>query len=114
PRSVTMWDGCRLTIIGGSDRRNGFPIWSHQKQAPDPFISHCRSVFCTLLRRSSPGASWRRWLEPGCRIMNKFRDLLIGMAMGAGMMYLLDPGRGARRRALIRDQVVHGAHEIED
>jgi osmotically-inducible protein OsmY len=46
--------------------------------------------------------------------MNKFRDLLIGMAMGAGMMYLLDPGRGARRRALIRDQVVHGAHEIED
>ena len=46
--------------------------------------------------------------------MNKYRDMLMGMALGAGLMYLLDPGRGGRRRALLRDQVVHGAHELED
>jgi len=40
-------------------------------------------------------------------------SFLLGMLTGAGMMYLLDPDRGRRRRALIRDQVVHGAHELE-
>lgn len=41
-------------------------------------------------------------------------DFLLGVAVGAGLMYLLDPDRGNRRRALIRDQVVHAGHEIED
>jgi hypothetical protein len=46
--------------------------------------------------------------------MNRQETLLLGMILGAGLMYLLDPERGRRRRALIRDQFVHGAHELED
>jgi hypothetical protein len=46
--------------------------------------------------------------------MNKQESFVLGMLLGAGLMYLLDPDRGRRRRALIRDQVVHGAHEIDD
>lgn len=46
--------------------------------------------------------------------MNKQESFAFGLLAGMGLMYLLDPDRGARRRALIRDQVVHGAHELED
>ncbi|MEX2570010.1 MAG: BON domain-containing protein [Gemmatimonadota bacterium] len=46
--------------------------------------------------------------------MNNRESLLIGMALGAGFMYLLDPDRGRRRRSLLRDQIVHGGHELED
>jgi osmotically-inducible protein OsmY len=30
-----------------------------------------------------------------------------GLGLGAGVMFLLDPNRGRRRRALIKDQAVH-------
>ena len=46
--------------------------------------------------------------------MNNQQSFLLGLLSGAALMYLLDPSRGARRRALIRDQVVHGAHELDD
>jgi osmotically-inducible protein OsmY len=46
--------------------------------------------------------------------MNRQESFVLGIVLGAGLMYLLDPERGRRRRALIRDQVVHGAHEIDD
>ncbi len=46
--------------------------------------------------------------------MRNRESIALGMLLGAGLMYLLDPSRGRRRRALIRDQVVHGAHELED
>lgn len=40
---------------------------------------------------------------------------LIGAAgLGAGLMYLFDPERGRRRRALIHDKVVHLTHQVED
>ena len=35
------------------------------------------------------------------------RSLAIGLTLGAGLMYLLDPNRGARRRHLLRDKGVH-------
>ncbi|HWM95110.1 MAG TPA: BON domain-containing protein [Thermoanaerobaculia bacterium] len=34
--------------------------------------------------------------------------LLGGVSLGAGLMYLLDPDGGGRRRALARDKAVHG------
>ncbi len=38
---------------------------------------------------------------------------VIGAALaGASLMYLLDPDRGARRRALMRDQTVHAKHRL--
>lgn len=40
--------------------------------------------------------------------------LLGGAAVGAGIMYLLDPDGGRRRRALLRDQLVSAAHRTGD
>ena len=37
------------------------------------------------------------------------RSSLIGASVGAGLMFLFDPSRGARRRALVRDKVVRAA-----
>jgi uncharacterized membrane protein len=37
----------------------------------------------------------------------KGKHLLIGLGVGAGLMYLLDPDRGRRRRAQIRDEANH-------
>jgi osmotically-inducible protein OsmY len=33
-----------------------------------------------------------------------------GLGVGAALMYLFDPERGNRRRALLRDKVIHVAH----
>ena len=40
------------------------------------------------------------------RSMNKTLALLGGIGAGAAAMYFLDPDRGARRRALVRDKAV--------
>lgn len=39
---------------------------------------------------------------------------LIAFGIGAAAMYFLDPVSGRRRRALVRDQIVHLQHEIVD
>lgn len=39
--------------------------------------------------------------------------LLTGMAAGAGVMYILDPAVGRRRRALARDKMVSTMHDAE-
>jgi osmotically-inducible protein OsmY len=35
------------------------------------------------------------------------RALLTGLSLGVGLMYFLDPERGRRRRALVRDKLAH-------
>jgi BON domain-containing protein len=47
------------------------------------------------------------------RSMN-ITSLLVGAGAGAGLMYLLDPAQGNRRRALMRDQLVRARHLTED
>ncbi|HYY69063.1 MAG TPA: BON domain-containing protein, partial [Terriglobales bacterium] len=42
--------------------------------------------------------------------MSNSFNFLTGAGIGAGLMYLMDPDRGNRRRMLVRDQAVHGLH----
>jgi hypothetical protein len=37
-----------------------------------------------------------------------------GLLLGAGLIWFLDPRRGAQRRAIVRDKMIHTAHELED
>lgn len=37
-----------------------------------------------------------------------------GLGVGAALMYLLDPDRGRRRRALLRDQLVHAGRRLRE
>ena len=46
--------------------------------------------------------------------MTRNWSLLTGVALGAGAMYLLDPDRGGRRRALVRDKLVRASHKTAD
>src|SRR5438132_1343261 len=44
----------------------------------------------------------------------KIVTLIKGMGVGAGLMYFFDPDRGNRRRALVRDQLIHTVNEVGD
>src|ERR671923_1666750 len=44
--------------------------------------------------------------------INSGLTALCGVGLGAGLMYIFDPDRGKRRRALVRDQLVHAGHLI--
>jgi len=46
--------------------------------------------------------------------MNKVLTLATGAGLGAALMYVLDPDRGHRRRALLRDQLTHTANKTSD
>jgi hypothetical protein len=46
--------------------------------------------------------------------MDRALSMLAGMGMGAGLMYMLDPRLGRRRRAHMRDKAVSLAHEAQD
>ena len=41
-------------------------------------------------------------------------SVLTGLGLGAGLMYFLDPARGARRRALMRDRLAHASRITAD
>lgn len=52
---------------------------------------------------------------PGREDWMKRRWVLIGGAgLGATVMYLLDPDRGRRRRAMLRDKAIHGIRSTGD
>jgi hypothetical protein len=38
--------------------------------------------------------------------------LALGLGIGAGLMYFLDRDRGSRRRAHVRNQVLHASHRV--
>ena len=44
--------------------------------------------------------------------MDRMLSRLGGIGLGATLMYVLDPQGGRRRRALVRDQLVHLIHEL--
>src|SRR3954471_1331515 len=46
--------------------------------------------------------------------MDRAVAFLAGAGLGAGLMYILDPDRGRRRRAFVRDKAVRLAHEAQD
>jgi uncharacterized membrane protein len=53
-------------------------------------------------RRSRYRANWAE--------MNQGLTALCSLGLGAGLMFIFDPVRGKRRRALVRDQLVHAGH----
>lgn len=58
------------------------------------------------------------WIEEQQRRLKRkgSRDagpILTAFGVGAGLMYFLDPVRGARRRALARDRIVHALHALD-
>lgn len=52
----------------------------------------------------------RRAQRQGTTSSGFLGGLLLGLALGAAAMFILDPRMGRRRRALVRDQVVHLAN----
>lgn len=46
--------------------------------------------------------------------MDKRAAFCAGLGLGAGLMYMLDPDRGNRRRALVRDQAVRATRKTRD
>src|SRR5437773_2679440 len=46
--------------------------------------------------------------------MRTLGRVMLGAAIGAGIMYLVDPDGGRRRRALLRDQLVSAGHKTTD
>ncbi len=46
--------------------------------------------------------------------MNYARGMTHGLALGAGLMFLMDPRQGSARRAYVRDKSIRASHELED
>src|ERR687897_687835 len=47
-------------------------------------------------------------------LQDRAAAVLTGLGIGGGLMYFLDPERGRRRRALVRDQIAHSANKGAD
>jgi osmotically-inducible protein OsmY len=46
--------------------------------------------------------------------VGRIQSFALGFVLGAGWFYFFDRDRGARRRALVRDQLAHAGHEMDD
>lgn len=46
--------------------------------------------------------------------MNRELTLLVGVGVGAALMYLLDPNRGRTRRKLLADKLVASTNDLTD
>jgi hypothetical protein len=46
--------------------------------------------------------------------ISEARLLTYGIALGAGLMFVLDPRQGGARRALVRDKSLRALHDVED
>ena len=56
-------------------------------------------------------------MQPEIRVVERSSSpmtALIAFGVGAAMMYFFDPVSGRRRRALVRDQLVHAQKQIAD
>jgi hypothetical protein len=47
-------------------------------------------------------------------IFNRHAAWMAAFGVGAALAYFFDPVSGRRRRALLRDQLVHARHEVGD
>src|SRR5438132_6754250 len=63
----------------------------------------------TLTRQLGNKRQTSNWVNPDPGL-----GMIFALGLGAGLMYLLDPDRGRRRRALVRDQLAHLVRKTSD
>jgi uncharacterized membrane protein len=84
----------------------------------DSFVRHMVGSCKQGASRGIAVASFSRFLRGEIQMaMTTLQErgaLLTGLGLGAGLMYLFDPERGRRRRALVRDRLTHSAHRSAD
>jgi osmotically-inducible protein OsmY len=66
------------------------------------------------MRRRAGETSRPPLTEAQEKSMNRKWTIVSGVGLGAALMYLLDPDKGRRRRALLRDRAVHVFHKTAD
>jgi BON domain len=76
-------------------------------------MTRCTAHYSRGFRAVSSKADSMVWRLLRSTSMN-MTSLLVGAGAGAGLMYLLDPAQGNRRRALMRDQLIRARHLTGD
>jgi hypothetical protein len=74
------------------------------------FVVHSVLLVVNEIRYSTCESSAKIFAtELRTKLMNR-RDLVTGAAVGAALLFVLDPNRGAKRRAVLRDKLVRAGH----